>query len=94
MARILDIEGAATVSATGELVTITVDPSGGADAYYRHEQLVAASTWTVAHNLGKRPAVTVITSAGDVVEGDIHYVNDNTVELGFGAPFAGSALFN
>jgi hypothetical protein len=69
-------------------------PGTGSDANYVHTQSIAADTWTVTHGLGKRPSVTVVTSAGDVVEGDIHYVDNNVVQLGFGSPFAGSAIFN
>jgi hypothetical protein len=36
---------------------------------FEHEQLAAASTWTVTHNLDGHPAVTVVDSAGTVVDG-------------------------
>jgi hypothetical protein len=37
---------------------------GGSDAYYRHVQSVAAAVWTVVHNLGKFPSVSVVDSTG------------------------------
>lgn len=34
------------------------------DRHHTHKQAQAAKVWTVAHNLGKRPAVTVVDSTG------------------------------
>lgn len=45
-------------------------------------------------NLGKRPAVTVVDSAGTVVIGEVDYLDDNTVRLTFCAAFSGTAYFN
>jgi hypothetical protein len=89
----IDFIGASVEIVNGNAV-VTITPGAGSDTNYVHTQSIAADTWTVTHNLGKRPSVTVVTSAGDVVEGDIHYVSDNVVQLGFGSPFAGSAIFN
>jgi len=47
-------------------------PDGG-DAHFRFVQSVAASTWTVQHNLNKRPSVTIVDSAGNLVIGDVQY---------------------
>lgn len=41
------------------------------DRHHTHKQAQAAKVWTVAHNLGKRPAVTVVDSAGTVVIGEV-----------------------
>lgn len=68
--------------------------NGSADKNYVHPQGSAASTWNVAHNLGKRPAITIVTSAGDVVMGEIHYVDDNNVTLTFSSAFSGKAYCN
>lgn len=66
----------------------------GNDAHLVHDQQTAAETWEITHNLGKYPAVTVIDSAGDQVEGDLQYLGLNTVRITFGAAFAGRAFFN
>lgn len=65
-----------------------------ADTTHRHVQSVAATTWTVTHNLNKRPAVTVIDSSGRVVVGDVRYLSAAAVEITFSAAFAGEALLN
>lgn len=67
---------------------------GGTDAFYEHIQAVASATWSINHNLNKKPSITVVTSAGDVVIGDEHYVDNNTVTINFIAAFAGKAYLN
>jgi hypothetical protein len=59
-----------------------------------HTQVSAASTWTVTHNLGGYPNVTVVDSAGTRVEGDTRYIDQNTVQLSFSAPFSGQAVLS
>lgn len=64
------------------------------DAHYPHTQSVAAATWTIPHNLGKFPAVTVVDSAGTEVVGDVTHPDENTVVVSFTAAFAGRAYCN
>jgi len=52
------------------------------------------SSWIIEHRLGKRPCVTVVDSANNVVVGECRYPNENTVELYFNAPFKGTAYLN
>lgn len=61
---------------------------------YTHSQAVPAATWTINHNLGRFPSVTVVDSAGSVVAGNVEYVSNNTVVLYFSAAFGGSAYLN
>jgi hypothetical protein len=56
------------------------------------QNFTAASTVTVVHDLGRRPAVTVIDTADDVCVGDVKYLDSNTVQLSFSAPFSGTAI--
>lgn len=72
---------------------VDIGPLGN-DANLVHDQQTAADTWEITHNLGKYPAVTVIDSAGDQVEGDLRYLGLNTVRITFGAAFSGRAFFN
>jgi hypothetical protein len=87
------------LSVTTTSYEFTVQTTGaqgpaGTDATYRHIQSVAAATWTVTHNLGKRPAVTVTDSSGRVVLGDVRYLSTDAVEVSFSAAFAGEAICN
>lgn len=70
-------------------------PAGsGGDLNYTHDQMTASALWTVTHNLGKHPAVVVIDSAGDAVEGHVTYVDGNSLTLTFSSAFAGVAYLN
>jgi hypothetical protein len=51
-------------------------------------------TVDVAHNLGKYPAVTVMDTTGDQVEGDILFIDLNNLTVSFSAPFSGTVTCN
>lgn len=63
-------------------------------AGYTHTQNVPSTTWSVTHNLGKRPSVTIVDTGDNVVIGEIQYTNDNSLVLTFSAAFSGKAYFN
>ena len=66
-------------------------PTGG---NYRHVQTLPEGVWIIAHFLGYFPNVTVVDSAGGLVEGEIEYIDRNTVWLRFSEPFAGEAYLS
>ncbi len=78
---------------TGPAGAPGVSPTG-ADLHATHVQASAADVWAVAHNLGKRPCVTVVDSAGDPVEGVVGYVDANNLTITFSAAFSGEAYLN
>ena len=57
-------------------------------------QGVAATTWNIAHNLGKFPSITVIDTGNTVVTGEYNYTSNKNVILTFSAAFAGKAYLN
>jgi hypothetical protein len=57
-------------------------------------QMAPVSLWTIAHNLGRFPSVTVVDSTEREVEGDVHYLDGNTIAVSFSAPFSGVAYLN
>jgi|TARA_R110000824_G_scaffold296078_2_gene484384 hypothetical protein len=57
-------------------------------------QGVPATTWSITHNLGKFPSITVIDTGNTVVTGEYTYVDNNNVILTFSAGFAGKAYLN
>ena len=61
---------------------------------YTHDQAEAASTWVVEHNLDRYPSIMVVDSAGSRVDYAAKYINSNTCELYFNAPFTGTAYLN
>jgi hypothetical protein len=59
---------------------------------YDHVQGVPAIEWVIVHRLGRAPVtVTVCTSAGDIVEGDIAFPDGDTAVVSFSGEFAGIA---
>jgi hypothetical protein len=68
------------------------EPSG--DKKYSHEQSSAAATWTIDHNLGKKPAVSVVDSLDNVVICEVEYTSLNQVVLRFDSTYSGKAYFN
>jgi len=75
---------------TSDVVTQVVVP----DIAYAHTQGTASATWTILHNLDFYPNVTVVDSAGTIVEGEITYTNRNQVVLTFAASFSGKAYLS
>lgn len=69
-------------------------PATPGDRHLTHQQSTAADTWLVAHGLGKFPSVTVVDSAGDQVEGDVRFIDANTLLITFSAAFSGRAHLN
>jgi len=61
---------------------------------YTHTQNAPATVWNIAHNLGNHPSVSVVDSAGTVVEGQVEYIDANNVRLTFSAAFGGKAYLN
>jgi hypothetical protein len=61
---------------------------------YEHDQGAASNSWIVTHNLGFKPNVTVIDSAGNIVEGEITYTNSNSLTVSFASAFSGKAYLS
>jgi len=58
---------------------------------YNHSQGVASDTWSINHNLGFYPSVTVFDSAANEVEGAIVHNDLNNLTITFSAAISGSA---
>ena len=69
-------------------------PGPGADLSYVHTQTPLATTWTVAHNLGKYPSVSVVDSGGNELLPDVTHLDVNTLTVTFGSPNSGKVYVN
>lgn len=69
-------------------------PAGPPGGNYRHVQELPVATWEIPHNLDFFPNITVVDSAGSVVEGEIDYIDRNNVRLRFSEAFAGHAYLS
>lgn len=65
----------------------------GSGNVFQHTQSVVASTWSVTHNLGHYPIVSVLTISGEVVYPDVTFPTINTASIIFASPTAGMAVF-
>lgn len=63
-------------------------------AVYTHKQLTPSSTWTIVHNLGRYPSVSVVDSGNNIVVGDVRYVDNTTMVITFQSAFSGTAYLN
>lgn len=71
-----------------------VGPTGapGGITDYQHIQSVAAATWTIPHNLGRKPTVTLFDVGGNVFIASIQHLSANTCVVYNAVAIAGSAL--
>lgn len=79
-----------TGTAPSQVLNFVIPVTGS----YAHTQSVSSATWTITHNLGYRPAVSVVDSGGNHVVGDVNYVSVNVLTISFSAPFGGSAYLS
>jgi len=64
------------------------------DLSYIHNQTTPSTTWTISHGLGFVPNITVVDSAGTVVEGSYNYPSASVVVLSFSGAFSGKAYLS
>lgn len=86
-------------TASGKEVYITVPAESIKDLMrkvetYEHSQMVPSDEWTITHNLGKYPSVSIIDSGGTVVFGNVTYNNNNQITLRFSFEHSGKAYLN
>lgn len=68
--------------------------SGSGDKYFVYTQTTPSDTWEITHNLNKRPSVSVVDSAGSLVNGDCNYIDNDKLILHFNGAFSGKAYLN
>ena len=81
------------VETTPITATFSISPNVQ-DLNYTHYQDTPQEKWIIKHNLGKYPVVTTVSSAGDVVYGNVHYIDQNSLYIEFIGAFAGKAYIN
>jgi len=94
-------ESITSVVLTGDLVKTIVFNRRNAAALnlsyvdtHVHYQTISEIEWTVIHNMNKFPSVTIVDSAGSIVEGAVDYINLNSCKITFCGAFSGKAYFN
>lgn len=83
------------VDYTKNVVTIIGNGSGtGDDATFVFNQHTPSSTWKITHNMNKFPSVSIVDSGGNIIIGNIFYIDRNNIELTFNGSFSGSVYLN
>lgn len=67
---------------------------GAVDLSRVHVQNSPATLWAVTHNMPYPPSVTVVDSAGRVVQTDVQYVTPSLIHVSMSAPFAGTVYLS
>ena len=67
---------------------------GSAANSYTHTQTIAATVWTVAHNLNRKPSITVVNNLDQRIEPDVGYVDANVVQVTHGTEITGKVFCN
>lgn len=89
-----------SVSRTDTTQTITLSRRDGSILFtsFNHAHVFTqgtpATTWSIFHNLGKYPSVSVVDSSNNEVVGDVNYNSANQVTITFSAAFSGKAYLN
>lgn len=80
----------AAAQAAADAAQSTADTALAAVSYH-HVQGTVSATWSIQHNLGYYPNVSVKDSAGDSWEGDVTYDSTDHLTIRFSAAFSGVA---
>lgn len=105
--KIENMTATASIDETGDTPTVVVTKteteesfnldfafSGISSSTYIHNQIEPSDTWTISHNLGKYPSVSVVDTSGTIVAGDVNYVDNNRLTISFIGAFSGKAYLN
>lgn len=83
---------APSVPVTVEVVTAGPQGAKGDNAtVYVHQQPGASATWTINHNLGYKPAVELLNTGSQEIEGDVVHTSNNQTVVLFSGAVAGQA---
>lgn len=61
---------------------------------YTYYQITPSDNWVIKHNLNRYPSVTIVDSSGNVVVGEVKYIDNNTINISLVGAFAGTAYLN
>jgi hypothetical protein len=56
-----------------------------------HAQDTPATSWTIPHNLGRRPNSLILSSGGMEMWAEVVHLSDNVLVVGFAVPTMGTA---
>lgn len=77
-----------------KLIEKTSDIEEIVDKNFVFTQINPSSLWEIKHNLNKFPSVTITDSGGNLIIGDIVFLDKNNILLQFNFPFSGKVFLN
>lgn len=93
-----DVTITASLSATGTPDNTTFlrgdNTWAEADKTFEFTQTVPSLVWSIQHNLGKFPSVSVVDTGNTTVISQIDYIDNNNLTITNSAQFAGKAYLN
>lgn len=66
----------------------------GVASTYTHTQIAASTLWTIEHDLGKKPSVSVVDSAETLIMANIIYLDNNRCQVELSMAISGKAYCN
>lgn len=104
------LDSATVLSSDNNFYTLALFNTGGAgnivydqfyvmtskkgDLSFVHTQTNPSNTWSITHNLGKKPSVTIVTATDTTVIGDVTYNNNNQLTINLSSANSGKAYLN
>ena len=67
-------------------------PPGAGQSTLEIVQSIASTTWTLAHNLQRYPAIFILDASGNVLLADVQQVSNNLAYAKFAVPTTGTAI--
>jgi|GEM_PF-2482987 uncharacterized membrane protein YkgB len=75
-----------------EWLASLVGTPGLSGSFYEHQQSAASVTWTINHNFGRHAFVSLYTTGGAQIIGQVTNINANQSIAAFDTPIAGYAI--
>lgn len=86
-----------TLLENGEYWSIFLDVESmvsGSDKTYRFQQTTPSKEWVISHNLNKYPSVVITDALGNLIIGDVQYIDLNSLKINLTIPTNGWANLN
>lgn len=64
------------------------------DITYTHSQSTASDTWTIQHNLHRKPSVTIVDSSDNIIHANTVYNSETKLTITFSGATSGKAYLN
>jgi hypothetical protein len=74
--------------------SFTSGEPGTGDLNYIFTQITPATTWEIAHSLGKYPSASIVDDANREIWADVTYVDVDSLEVYFASPTTGKVYLN